>query len=352
MADNVAFTPGSGATGATDEIGGVHYPRVKLALGADGTASDAPVGGGVESGALRVTIANDSTGVLSIDDNGSSITVDGTVTANLSATDNAVLDTIETNTDFGTVTGGGLEASALRVTLASDSTGVVSIDDNGGSLTVDGTVTANLSATDNAVLDNIQTAVELIDNAISGTEMQVDVVAALPTGSNVIGGIFGSADTGEATVTRPADTTAYAAGDVWADSTSAPTAGGFTLSNMARISGGSGVITDLILVSGVANSTLQGQILIFDAAVTAVNDNAALTLTDAEALDLVAVVPFNFAVGGVSATNNTTLSLSNLGISYKCVGSANLRFLIRVAAAYTPTSAETLAVKAKAIHTD
>lgn len=37
------------------------------------------VGGGTEATALRVTIANDSTGLLSIDDNGSSITVDGTV---------------------------------------------------------------------------------------------------------------------------------------------------------------------------------------------------------------------------------------------------------------------------------
>lgn len=36
-------------------------------------------------------------------------------------------------------TGGGTEATALRVTLASDSTGLVSVDDNAGSLTVDGT---------------------------------------------------------------------------------------------------------------------------------------------------------------------------------------------------------------------
>jgi hypothetical protein len=34
-------------------------------------------------------------------------------------------------------TGGGTEATALRVTLASDSTGLVSVDDNGASLTVD-----------------------------------------------------------------------------------------------------------------------------------------------------------------------------------------------------------------------
>lgn len=102
----------------------------------------AVVGGGTEATALRVTLASDSTGVLSVDDGGGALTVDGTVTAELSATDNAVLDQIELNTDFGTVTGGGVEATALRVTLASDSTGVLSVDDNGGALTVDGTVSA------------------------------------------------------------------------------------------------------------------------------------------------------------------------------------------------------------------
>lgn len=75
-------------------------------------------GGGAEASALRVTIADDSTGLLSVDDGGSSLTVD-----------NAALS----------VTGGGVEASALRVTIASDSTGLVSVDDGGSSLTVDAT---------------------------------------------------------------------------------------------------------------------------------------------------------------------------------------------------------------------
>jgi len=51
--------------------------------------------------------------------------------------------------------GAGTEAAALRVTVATNSTGLLSVDDGGGALTVDGTVTANLSATDNAVLDDI-----------------------------------------------------------------------------------------------------------------------------------------------------------------------------------------------------
>jgi len=70
-----------------------NYANVNLNL----AGSDAPTGGGVESGALRVTLANDSTGVISIDDGGNTITVDGTVTANLGTTDNAVLDAMVVN---------------------------------------------------------------------------------------------------------------------------------------------------------------------------------------------------------------------------------------------------------------
>lgn len=90
------------------------------------------VGSGTEAAAMRVTIATDSTGVLSVDDNGGTLTVD-----------NAQLS----------VVGSGTEATALRVTIASDSTGVLSVDDNGGALTVDGTVTANLAAGTNNIGD-------------------------------------------------------------------------------------------------------------------------------------------------------------------------------------------------------
>jgi len=40
VADNVGYTPGSGAVVAADEIGGVLYQRVKLTAGEDGTATD------------------------------------------------------------------------------------------------------------------------------------------------------------------------------------------------------------------------------------------------------------------------------------------------------------------------
>jgi hypothetical protein len=51
-------------------------------------------------------------------------------------------------------------------------------------------VTAELGATDNAVLDAIAASLALIDNSISaGNELQVDVVGALPAGTNNIGDV-------------------------------------------------------------------------------------------------------------------------------------------------------------------
>ena len=121
MADNVQMDAGAGGeVAASDDIGGVQYQRIKLT---DGTANSATVieaGNGLAATALRVTLASDSTGVVSVDDNGAALTVDWAGTT--------------------PPIGAGTEAAALRVTLATDSTGVVSVDDNGGSLTIDGNV--------------------------------------------------------------------------------------------------------------------------------------------------------------------------------------------------------------------
>ena len=67
MADNVAITAGSGTSIATDDIGGVQHQRVKLSLGADGTAVDAVAGAGaVGTGVQRVTLASDDPAVTDL----------------------------------------------------------------------------------------------------------------------------------------------------------------------------------------------------------------------------------------------------------------------------------------------
>jgi hypothetical protein len=124
MADNVTADPGTGgAVFATDDVAGVHYPITKLAHG----ALDA------------VTLVSTASGLP--------VQQQGTFAVNLNAGTNNIgdVDVLTVPAPLN-VTGGGAELGALRVTLANDSTGVVSVDDNGGSLTVDGTVT--VTATD------------------------------------------------------------------------------------------------------------------------------------------------------------------------------------------------------------
>lgn len=139
--------------------------------------------------------------------------------------DSAVAITAGTGTNIDTRTEGTNSNHRQVIVVGDPSTnaGVAPVDGTAGlkvdlgsdnDVTVTGTVTANLSATDNAVLDAIQTAVEIIDNVVSGSEAQVDIVAALPAGTNEIGSVRSqTADTGTASqiADNAADTTILAA---------------------------------------------------------------------------------------------------------------------------------------------
>lgn len=130
MVDNVTANSGTGgAVFATDDITGVHYPITKIAFGALDTATlvadsasshfpvkiGDPVGGGTEAAALRVTLANDSTGLVSVDDNGGSLTVDGTVTAS-----NAAGDVAHDGIDSGNPVKIGAVAESTEITAVAD----------------------------------------------------------------------------------------------------------------------------------------------------------------------------------------------------------------------------------------
>jgi len=145
MPDDITYTatspagPPNATKQVTDEhVTRGHMPVVKLAYSADGDATP-----------------------VTADANG--LRVSGTVTANAGTGTLAVSNTVLS------VVGTGTEAAAQRVTIATDSTGVLSIDDNGGSLTVDGTVTANAGtgtmAVSNAGTFAVQDSQKVVDNA-------------------------------------------------------------------------------------------------------------------------------------------------------------------------------------------
>ena len=248
MVDNTTLNSGTGGDViATDDIGGVKYQRVKLVLGADNTndgdvASGNPMpvddaggsltvdnaalsvtGGGTETGALRVTLANNSTGVVSVDDNGGALTVDGTVTADAGTgpwpvTDNSGSLTVDSPADATDGGAHGASQTGFRVMgtdgtndqqISVNSTGHVNIADGGNVITVDGTVTANAGTGPFPVSDNAgsltvdATELTTLAGAVSGTEMQVDVVAPLPAGTNGIGKLTANSgvDIGDVDVT-------------------------------------------------------------------------------------------------------------------------------------------------------
>jgi len=81
----------------------------------------------------------------------------GASTSALQTSGNASLTDIELNTDSLAVVGGGVEATALRVTIANDSTGVLTVDDGGSSLTVDATALDIRALTNSDVVSSEQT---------------------------------------------------------------------------------------------------------------------------------------------------------------------------------------------------
>jgi hypothetical protein len=85
MADNVAITPGTGATVAADDIGGVLHQRVKLSIGADGSATDLS-----EAAPLPIS--------------GKAALVSGNFTRPADTTAYAIGDLVANNTTAGSVT--------------------------------------------------------------------------------------------------------------------------------------------------------------------------------------------------------------------------------------------------------
>lgn len=148
-------------------------------------------GGAVQGGTATNPVRTDPTGTTTQP-------VSGTVTANLAAGTNNIGDvdilTIAAgdnnigNVDIVTVpaplstTGGGTEAAALRVTIATDSTGVVSIDDNGGSITVDGSVSIT------GAVDTELTTADLDTGAGTDTRAVVGLVGSASGGGQLIPG--------------------------------------------------------------------------------------------------------------------------------------------------------------------
>jgi hypothetical protein len=179
VADNVVLDPGvGGATAATDDIGGVHYQRVKVTWGTDGTANDANA-----STPLPVTVTS------------STALTPGTAAANLGKAEDAAHATGDT---------GVLMLGVRRDTPASGAGtdgdyATLNFNANGYAYTLDqnsAAALASLQAIETAVEGTLVVASHAVTNAgtfavqaaQSGT-WNVTVNAAIAAGNNNIGDV-------------------------------------------------------------------------------------------------------------------------------------------------------------------
>lgn len=181
-AQAVAIVDGSGAQ-ITSFGGGVQYTEGDTDVSITGTAIMFETNTGTSA---LGTVS--STNPLPISDNGGSLTVDGTfwqATQPVSGTvtANAGTGTMAVSNTVLSVVGGGTEATAQRVTIANDSTGVLSIDDNGGSITVDGTVAVSGTVTvaSHAVTNAGTFVVQENGAALTSLQLIDDTIATLGT---------------------------------------------------------------------------------------------------------------------------------------------------------------------------
>lgn len=131
MADNYTFTEGSGKTGASDDIGSVHYPRIKVSWGADGSATDTstaapfPVratAGTIGDGRKVVTTSGTEVALAA-----STACLSVTITAELDNTDVIVVGSASIVATLATRQGTPL-APGESITLAIDNLSKVFID--------------------------------------------------------------------------------------------------------------------------------------------------------------------------------------------------------------------------------
>lgn len=110
MADNVEITAGVGTTVATDEIGGAHYQKMKIHLGAE-NSNAGPLDGGAGSAAsttLRAILASDDPAVTALQ-----------VIDDWDESDRAKVNIITGQAGI-TAGAGNVAANTPRVTLAAD----------------------------------------------------------------------------------------------------------------------------------------------------------------------------------------------------------------------------------------
>jgi len=139
------------------------------------------------------------------------------------------------------------------------------------------------------------------------------------------------------TLTRPANTTAYAAKDAISDSDSAPTILSFTVAN--RVSGGTGYIVGARLSTSQSTNVARHRLHLFRSTPTPINDNAAYTLLTANFAIRIGYI--DFAACQTEGSGSDVANSQNMTIRLPYICAATTLFgALETLDAFTPASAQ------------
>jgi len=187
---------------------------------------------------------------------------------------------------------------------------------------------ASLSA---ALDSDVQFTVNSIFNSYTSSTSTSPTGVGLP---NVI----------SATLTRPANTTTYTAGDELTDTGGAILA----FSGCSSTSGGTGVLSSITIIDNQDAATKpQLDVFVFDTTSVPQADNAAFAPADAVMNTTIGAVGMGTALAGDAAvTGNAVFQARNLCLPFICgAGSTSLFVRLVMRNAYVPTSGEIFVVR-------
>ena len=158
--------------------------------------------------------------------------------------------------------------------------------------------------------------------------------------------VRGKGHTTGVSVTRPADTTAYAPGDVVGTAVT----GTLIIPNASFGEFDAGIIQQAVVVSSAAVGTSPDlELWLFDSTVAAIADNAAWAPTDAEMLTLVGIVEFPTADWKLASTSAVCVA-DNISLPFNTKkGTSKLYGVLVVRNAYVPVSGEIFTLRLQVI---
>lgn len=255
MADNTTLNSGTGGdTIASDDIGGIKHQRVKLSVGADGSASDAvPVSAGLDTTGAAIQAVGlvaqlDDSATAAVTENQfapvrlstrRALLVEGVASGAAVIVDGSAVTQPVSNaglTELAAAINGSSQMDcniATAIPAGNNNIGdvdVASVIPGTGATNLGKAIDTATGATDTGVLalatrddalsaltpvetDNVQLRVDangalwthddVLEAALAGSEIQVDIVGALPAGTNAIGKLSANSgvDIGDVDVT-------------------------------------------------------------------------------------------------------------------------------------------------------